>query len=275
MVNNKAFVCFCVDGQSDIDALQVPFSDLFDEIGGDDINVTFRYAEFQGENHGDITSLRNVDPSNIEKMIYKYYFKQQDKKSELGWGDLTYIIHIIDLDGAYVADDLIKEYTVEETNLANRLITKGKAKDILYMDDHIAVRPESDRSKPPSVIKIKDRNYRKRKNIEHLLSIDEITIGKKTVKYILYYFSSNLDHYLYGDANLTGTDKMRRATEFGKIVYDAESLMNFFENSEFNTEGDYKSSWKALRKGNTSITRGTNINLLIDSIKNSTVEYWM
>lgn len=275
MTKNKAFVCFCVDGQSDIDALQVPFSDLFDEIGGDDINVDFRYAEFQGENHGDITTLKNVDPSNIEKMIYKYYFKQQDKSSELGWGDLTYIIHIIDLDGAYVADDCIREFTAEEMSLANSLVTKGKGKDTLYMGDHIAVRPESNNSKPPSVLKMIDRNSRKRKNVEYLLSIDEITVGKKTVKYALYFFSSNLDHFLYGDPNLTGPEKMRKATEFGRRIGDAELLTDFFKKSEFCTKDDYFLSWKALRKDNASITRGTNVNLLIDSIKNSTIDDWI
>lgn len=275
MMKNRAFVCFCVDGPSDIDALKDSFTELFNEVCGDDINVDFRCAEFQGENHGDITTLRNVDPTNIEKMIYKYYFKQQDKNSGLGWRDLTYIIHIIDLDGAYVADDAIREFTAEEMSLANKLLTRGKAKNTLYMDDHIAVRPERDSSKQPSIPRMINRNSRKRKNIEYLLSIDEITIGKKTVKYALYYFSSNLDHYLYGEANLTGTEKICKAAWFREKYRNAKLLTEFFENNEFSTKDDYMCSWKALRKGNSSISRGTNINLLIERIINSNIEDWM
>lgn len=276
MANNKAFICFCVDGQSDVDALRDQFEDLFDEIGGNDINVDFRCAEANGENQGDITTLKGVDPDNIEQMMYKYYFKDQDKSSDLGWDDLTCIIHIIDLDGAYVKDECIREFTDEESVLADKLVTSGKSKLTLYMDDHIAVRPENDPTKPPAVLKMCDRNKRKRKNIEYLLSLDgEFTAKRTTVKYMLYYFSSNLDHYLYGDANLTGVQKMRQASEFSDKYGDAESLSEFFNDSEFSTCLDYEGSWRSLRKGKNSLSRGTNLNLLIETIKESELEDWL
>ena len=69
MARNDAFVCFCVDGQSEIDALKVQFEDLFDEACGDDIHVDFRFAELRGENQGDITTLKGVGPDNIEQNI--------------------------------------------------------------------------------------------------------------------------------------------------------------------------------------------------------------
>lgn len=275
MSKSKAFVCFCVDGPSDIDALHIQFEDLFDEIGGDDINVAFRYADFQGENHGDITTLKGVDPENVQQMIYKYYFKQQDRGSDLGWEDLTHIIHIIDLDGAYVSDDNIHGFDKEEEKLARELGSKGKAKKVLYMGDHIAVKNEFVPNQESPVQQMCNRNKRKRQIIDRLLSLDVLTAKKKEVKYELYYFSTNLDHFLYGDANLSGPQKMRKASEFSSKYGDGDSLSEFFENSEFSTKHDYDSSWRALYKGNSSLARGSNVNLLIEKIKESSIEDWM
>ena len=278
MAKNKAFVCFCVDGPTDIDVLRAPFEDLFDEIGGNDINIDFRYARFQGENHGDITTLKGVTPENIAKMIYKYYFKAQDKGSDLGWKDLTYIIHIIDLDGAYIqGEDRIREFDPDEKALADTLVTSGKAKTTLYFEDHIAVRQDESSINQNCVFLMEERNKRKRQAIEKLLELNKegITIGNKTVKYKLYYFSCNLDHYLYGEANLTAAEKMQMAAAFSDRNGDAKSLADFFEKSTFSTCDDYEQSWKKLWKGCASLCRGTNVNLLIREIQNSDLKDWL
>lgn len=263
----QALVCFCVDGQSEKDALQNQIEGLFDEVFGENVEVRFRYANFQGKNHGDITTLKGVTPDNVEKNIYKYYFKQQDKKSDLGWRDLTYIVHIIDLDGAYAQKEDIKLFTEEELLLANQLSIKGKEKNTLYFDDHIAVRNNEEA--------MAERNHRKRQIIEHLNSIDEITIGKKTVKYCLYYFSSNLDHFLHGEANLKGSDKVKKAIEFKEKISNPDELVKYFIKNEFCTVDDYNQSWKILRKGNASLLRGSNLNILLSKIAHSSIEDWM
>ena len=175
-MGDRAFVCICVDGQSDIDALQLPFQDLFDQIGHDDIDVKFRFPKFQKKNHGDITSMTGVTSENIEKHIYKFYFKDQDKKSDWGWDDVTTIIHIIDLDGAYVPPDDIKLFTEAEETLADSLVTDGEPKNTLYLGDHIAVRK--------NLPLRQETLLRKRKNIEHLLSLDEISVGRRKVRYM-------------------------------------------------------------------------------------------
>ncbi len=275
MPKNKAFVCFCVDGESDIDALQTQFEDLFDEIGGDNINVKFRYSDFQKQNHGDITTLKGVEPQNVEQMIYKYYFKQQDKSSDLGWNDLTYIIHIIDIDGAYVDDEDILLFNDEEEELAKKLRNNGKPKKALYMDDHLAVKNEFVPQQESPIQMMCNRNKRKRQIIDYLLSLDELSAKNKKIKYELYYFSSNLDHFLYGDANLSSSQKMSKASEFSRKYGDGESLSEFFRNSEYSTKYDYSKSWTALRKGNVSLSRGSNLNLLIEKIRNSSLEDWM
>ncbi len=273
MQKNKAFVCFCVDGPSEIDALRIQFEDLFDQAFGDDINVDFRFAEFQKENHGDITSLSEVTPEKVEKLIYKYYFKQQDRSSDLGWDDVTHIIHIIDMDGAYVKDEDILEFNEEEAELAKKLSGK-KAKTALYMDDHIAVTDTVTKYRT-AVEMMRERNKRKRQIIEYLLSIEKMKVGRKEVAYELYYFSSNLDHYLYGEANLKGNEKTKKASDFTTFNGTGDLLRQFFAESEFSTKEDYDASWKSIRKKNASLTRGTNLNLLIDRIGNSSLEDWL
>ena len=185
----------------------------------------------------------------------------------MGWAELTYIVHIIDLDGAYVQRESIKLFTEEELLLANQLSVKGKEKNTLYFDDHIAVRNSEDA--------MDERNHRKRQIIEHLNSIDEITIGKKTVKYCLYYFSSNLDHFLHGEANLKSGDKVKKAIEFKEKISESDDLVKYFVENEFCVVNDYNQSWKILRKGNASLLRGSNLNILISKIAHSSIKDWV
>lgn len=265
-MSKKAFVCFCVDGPSDIDALKVPFEDLFDQIGHDDIEVCFRCADFQNRNHGDITSKAGVAPENIEKNIYKYYFKNVDIRADFGWNDVTTIIHIIDLDGAYVPSDKIRLFTDEEEAVANSLITAGERKNTLYLDDHIAVRA--------SLPQRQDILLQKRRNIEYLLSLDEISVSKRKVRYMLFYFSCNLDHFLHGNANMTGSEKMRNAANFSRTVTDADSLVAYFSGNEHCPDVSYEQSWKILRRDTASLHRGSNVHLLIKRILASSIEDW-
>lgn len=265
-MGSKAIVFICVDGPSDIDSLRQPFEDLFDTIGHDDVEVQFRHPKYQGKDMGDVTSMDGVTSENIEKTIYKYFFKGQDKQSTFGWQDATTIIHIIDLDGAYVDADEIKLFTEEEKAIADSLLTNGEPKNTLYLSDHIAVR----KSLPAR----QEILQRKRKNIEYLLTRNEISAGKRTVRYMLYYFSCNLDHFIHGDANMTGCKKMQSASAFSWCVPDAEGLIAYFSNNEFCSATSYEQSWKCLRKGCASLQRGSNVHLLIDKIRNSSVEDW-
>lgn len=275
MASKRAFVCFLIDGQTEIDTLNLPFEEMFDRIGGDDIHVEFRYAMFQGENHGDVTTTIEVNRDNIEKEIHKLYFKQQDKETGWKWSDLTHIVHIIDIDGAYTKDDNIKGFDEEEQMLAENEGSKHGPKKALYFDDHIAVN-ESAACRNP-IQQMQERNKRKRCVIERLLDLEDgmLTAKGKKVKYELYYFSVNLDHFLYGEANLSGAHKKMRAADFQREYNDADKLEDFFKNNEFRCKENYTTSWEKLRKGNVSLARGTNVNILIEKIKNSSIEDWL
>lgn len=267
MVKKNPCVFFCVDGDTDITALKQPISELFENTYGDDIYVDFRCAMYQNENHGDITTLSGVTPEKIESAIKKYYFKKQDKPSNPGWEDVTSIVHIIDLDGAYITrEEDVRIFSEDELNLANQMSRPKRRVDTLYFDDHIAVREN-----PQWML---DRNQRKRQNIEYLLSLDEITVGKKKIRYSLYYFSSNMDHFIHGKANSTDTEKYKNATYFNDFNSTAENFEYAITNNKYCTTDDYWGSWKKIKQANNSLLRGTNINILLDRIKNSEIGDW-
>lgn len=275
MNKKKAFVVFLVEGKSDIAALEDSFKDLFDEVDEDNINVEFRVGKepgMDGKFIGDITCYisdahmgdRPITPSNIEDRIYEYYFQSQDHSSGLNWNDVTHIVHILDTDGAYT--NSINYFTGDEEELVKKLDMRA-GKDTLYFDDHIAVKENLEN--------IEDRNKRKKDNLEKLTTIDEICVNGQEVPYEIYYFSANLDHFLYGDANLSGKDKVRKASEFAREHIGGEELAEFFESSEFSSKGDYYSSWKNVKKGKNSLKRGTNVNLLIKKIQESELDDWL
>ena len=120
---SRPFVCFCVEGKNDIKALSLPITSLFRQKYGDDVIVEFREAE------GDITALKGVKPENVDKKIWEHYFKQKDNNSELGWKDLSYLVHIIDIDGVYVKEDDVHFFSEEEEAMSLQL---GGCESALY-----------------------------------------------------------------------------------------------------------------------------------------------
>ncbi len=294
MEKNNAVVVFCVEGKSEIDALQDFFGSLFYNIpGGENITVQFRKAD------GDVSTYleKGNNPKNdkrnegtseealeneYKKIIYKRFFRKQDTKSEVKWHDVTHIIQIMDIDGAYME---VRKFTREEEELAKRINDANKEKEIkihkndpsikldwkekrvLYFADHIAVKDEG----KSSLENEKAATKRKRQWIETVRKWDEINYNKNTIHFSVYYFSSNLDHVLYEEANMASLIKTDKARTFSNK--SNEELMKFFMNNECSAKEDYTGSWDKLWKG--TVYRATNINLLIKRIQESTLEDWM
>ncbi len=270
MSERTAHICFCVEGKTEISALHYQFEDLFDRLFGDNVEVYFREPLWQGERIGDITTRRGVTSENIEKNLYKYFFKSQDTNSDISWDDFTYIIHIIDIDGAYIVkEEQIRLFTDDERELADSIGTEDEPKKVLYFPDHIAVRNN------PQAIAV--RNEQKRKNIEHLRDLNEISINvkKPPKKYRVFYFSSNLDHFLFGNANMSPPDKAYEAGYFADHVMDAELLTEYFRTNKNCKEQNYYQSWELLRKRNNSLQPISNVNILIEEILSSTLDDWL
>ena len=112
----RKIVLFLVEGKSDREALQIAISELQERID-DNIEVFFPIIrEDEEERGGDITTSlytdkRNktwwVSPKNIEEAIYLLFLEDFFDEMKIMPKDISEIIQVVDLDGAYIPDDCI------------------------------------------------------------------------------------------------------------------------------------------------------------------------
>ena len=225
----KKIVLVIVEGPSDDTALGIGLFQVFDK---DKVYIHIM--------HGDITTRNGVTASNIVSKIgdeVRKYARSQHYKSS----DFKQIIHIVDMDGAYIPDEKIYKGS-------------GLSK-VTY---------ESDGIYTENVDGLKERNDLKRKNLSKLRS--QGTIWK--VPYRVYYMSCNLDHVLYDKQNNSDDDKKRDALYFAKRYKNRlEEFLIFISQSGFSVNGTLKESWEFIRKDLHSLERHTNLGLCFDQIE--------
>lgn len=244
----RKVVLFLVEGQSEINALKPAVSALYDSIDPE-IEVFFpTIIEDECDIRGDITSKFGITPNVIEPCIYKLFLKTFFDIEKLYPKDITEIIQIVDLDGAYIPDENI----ICETN--------PNGDDKPYYSDNCILTTDVD-----SIIQ---RNKRKRDNLEYLSYLSEIHVKSKRPKYSVFFFSSNLDHFLYGDANLPSRDKTTKADEFAeKYELDPDGFVTAIKTTPGALlEMDYEQSWQFIKKDVNSIKRYSNINVLFERL---------
>lgn len=276
---DKNIILVLVEGKSEIMALEGPLSAMFDEISPK-YRVMFALQRRQINNNGtekddqqydetedyfdeideeeteydwggDITSSNYVKPKNIETKITNRFFKPLIEKEKIYSKMLLEVIHIVDLDGSFIDEDRVVS------------LSQGRSgDDSPYYDDINGV------IECTNVEDIRDRNIRKRRNLEYLCSLETIKIETKSVPYSVYYFSSNLDHFLHNDANM-GVNKINKARDFSmKYVFDTEGFYKYFINDKDSAkELSYKESWEVIKEGKNSLMRKTNFDLLMKRIK--------
>ncbi len=201
---------------------------------------------------GDITTSSFVTPSNIETKITNRFIMPATKKDGIYPKKIAKIIHIVDLDGAYIPDENVVPYSDEH---------QGNEKP--YYDG------EGGRIETADVSAIIDRNDRKRKNLEHLLTLPEqkIKVRTKSIPYEIYFFSSNLDHFINNDANVE-TGKKYLADQFIRSYgLDTEEFAKYFFEDECSVgHMGYKESWEFIKENSNSVKRYTNIDCLIRNL---------
>lgn len=229
----KPFILFIVEGVSDKDALEAIVNELTDT----DIK-----CHVVG---GDLTSRDEINVSNILKKIKdeinKFFKNKNMVKSYITNGSFLKIIHIVDIDGIYINDDLI----IEDENV-NQFVYENNCIIANKKDNVIA------------------RNKKKRDILDKLSSIKEIA---KT-NYELYFFSSNLDHVLHNEMNLEEKLKCSYADKFtDKYTDDIEGFIEFINDKSIVIDGDYKTSWDNIKKETNQIKRCTNFHLCVNDLK--------
>ena len=224
----KKIVFVIVEGISEQDALGAILSNIYDK---DTVWVQVLRK--------DITSEYGVSPSNIlSKLgdeVRGYANSNSFKKS-----DFKEIIHIVDMDGAYIPN----ENVIEDHNASNPVysLTEIRTAD-----------------KPG----IEVRNQNKRANINKICSCKEMW----SVPYSAYYMSCNLDHVLYNKLNSTDEEKERDSFQFAKRYKEkTKEFLSFICESDFSVTGDLKASWDFIKLDLHSLERYTNFGICFKEI---------
>ena len=241
----KKVILFIVEGPSDMAALERPIQNLLmDNEQG--YEATFLVAE------QDVTSDGRNNPDNLLQKINKWYFDPFFSANEFYYPkDIAEVVQICDLDGAFIPDEFCREYLPEHQG----------AEGFIYAPPYIyGVSSQA----------VIDRNHHKADNIKFLLTQTTIKVRSKTVPYSLYFFSSNIDHYLHDKINLAGREKIDLAEQFADKCDDdiANFTTRICKHCQALKDMSYSESWEFIMKeeGCRSIKRHTNFNIYINDL---------
>lgn len=227
-MSRKKIVFVIVEGASDDEALSVILSRIYDK---DTVYVHVM--------HCDITTELDVNPGNIVSKVgdvVRNYAGRIFRPSHF-----NRIIHITDMDGAFIPDKNIVEDKTERKPL--------------YLADEIRTSNKAG---------IENRNRRKRENLNRLVSTQKVW----SVPYQIYYMSCNLDHVLYGKQNSTDEEKENDSLYFAKKYKDdIPAFLRFISRSEFSVMDEYIASWQYIKEELHSLERHTNLGLCFDTVK--------
>ena len=161
-------------------------------------------------------------------------------RHEYEWTDLDRIIHIVDLDGAFIP---------------NECIVEGDCDGFVYGRDSITARDTA---------RVVDRNERKSAALLELAGTRELKHRKHAVPYRVYFMSRNLEHALYGSVREFSDDEKRQlSAAFGKKYRnDPEGFINLLRSGDVKVPGDtVEETWRYAREGTNSLHRGSSLHL--------------
>ena len=226
----KKIVLVIVEGPSDDSALGVILNRLFDK---NKVHIEIMY--------GDITTDMNIDPSDIAKALGEVVKRYADS---MHFKQLHFqqVIHLIDMDGAYIPDDRVVENPDAEKPVYSLTNIQTAKRDLLLL-----------------------RNKHKQSKIERICGMQKVW---GSIPYRAYYMSSNLDHVLYGKLNSSDEDKENDAYAFAKKYKDdIDGFLKFISDSDFSRMEGYKESWAFIKKGCHSLERYTNLGICFADIR--------
>lgn len=228
-MESRKIILFIVEGIHDKTSLSICLSELLEGA-----SVHFVLT------HGDITSRYGTNARNISERIggiVKNFSGSIFKPK-----DFYEVVHIIDTDGAFISEEHIKKETKVEEGAPH---TKYESEEILTPD------PQN----------IKERNEQKSDVIERMLSIEKVW---RTIPYHVYYFSSNMDHVLHNNPNLTREDKERLAEEFENRFYKKPGeFAKLFQEDNLAVKGEYEETWEFIKLDCNSLKRYSNFGIYL------------
>ena len=219
----KKIVFVIVEGSTDNDALGLVFEHFFKEK-----EVYVHIV------HGDITTRTGINNANILKAVVEE-IKGYASNTHLTSKDFQEIIHIVDMDGAFVDNTKVVEDITKE--------------EVYYSETEIRTKDKQG---------IEKRNLQKRENLNKMSAKNKIW----NIPYSVYYMSCNLDHVLYNKLNSTDEEKEQDAFDFAKrFEDDLQGFLHFISTSYFSVQGTYVDTWKFIKEETHSLERHTNLGL--------------
>ena len=135
---------------------------------------------------GDITSDRFSNSSNAIAKVNDHVKAFLARELGIKKSDIIRIVHLIDMDGAYIKSDQIQVEEVEEFVYSESAIIANEVERVI------------------------ERNSRKQQVLNRLSLCPKIA----GIPYSMYYFSCNLEHVLHNEINLADELKMVYAERF-------------------------------------------------------------
>lgn len=241
MAREKRVVLILVEGPSDENALLEPMQAALN-IAADDASPEARTLAF----HCDVTTVRPFSwevsltvKDRVRDTVRQFVVDRIATRHEYEWTDLDRIIHIVDLDGAFIP---------------NECIVEGDYDGFAYGLDSITAK---------DVSKVVDRNERKSAALLELAGTRELKHRKRAVPYCVYFMSRNLEHALYGSAREFSDEEKKLSAAFGKKYRnDPKGFIGLLRNGDVRVPGDTaEETWHYARKGTNSLHRGSNLHL--------------
>lgn len=229
---SKKVVLFLVEGVTDETAFGYILSKIIEEQNV----VRFKIIG------GDITSQSGTNAKNCINRIVDQVkeFLAQDIYQK---SDLLEIIHLVDLDGAFISNE----------HVVDRIEQLPKGLHVYYtLDDIITDRVES----------ILQRNQKKSEVLSKLIATKEI-YGK--ISYQIYFFSCNMEHVFINEQNLRDDEKYPMAKELETRFADApEEFIAFLNSEEIAVKEGYEQSWQMMKQNEESLKRHSNFHLYLN-----------
>ena len=235
---DKQIVLFIVEGESD----KHSFENILNHLVSSDV-VKFKVIK------GDITVKSNkyTVTKKIKKKIEE--FLNEPKNKYLTVKDICKIVHLVDLDGAFIDNSKIVKHEKE-----NKCYKDGQ-----YFVPNIENIIQRNKNKKEVIIKLKDTSF-----IPYQSSCNANT---SIVPYEIYYFSCNLEHVLHNDPNVESFKRKKELSEsFAEDYLGQErEFLKFIKNPLFATQVNYQESWEDAIKQENALVRSTNFNLFFKS----------
>lgn len=242
MAREKKVVLFLVEGPTDEVALVSPMRTL----------LKGRVATESLAFYCDVTTVC-LFPSEASFLVKQdvcetvrgFVLDRIEKNPGYKWKDLERIVHIVDLDGAFIPESCI----VEDSSYSK----------IGYRTDCILT---SDRE---WVIR---RNAEKASALRRLARKRTLKYERHDVPYEVYFMSRNLEQALFGlDEGVNQDMKEKLAHAFRrKCLSNPDFFATLLESEDVAIAGDYRETWSYAEEGLHSLERGSNLRFFMESI---------